>query len=131
MEEQTIAERAAHFEGIAPCLKVHDIHKTVRWYEHHLGFQALRETKNFAHMQRDNVHIEFRRTDHHSQESHIEYNERRNLEILVADAGQIFNELSLRGANILWGPTYSPDRKVKFEVEDCNGYVILFTGRYN
>jgi len=115
------------FKNIAPCLLVHDVHKTVSFYVNYLNFEKIRETKDFGHVKRDNIHIEFRKSHLVKVGGCCEYNERRNLEIIVDDVNQLYNEYLLQGVHILWGPQRVPGKKRKFEVEDCNGYILMFT----
>jgi len=115
------------FKNIAPCLLVHDIHKTTQFYKDFLHFNILRANKQFGHVERDGIHIEFRKSDRMSVDGCCEYNERRNLEIIVDDLDQLHTELMLSDVHILWGPAEVADNKRKFEIEDCNGYVLMFT----
>ena len=115
------------FTNIAPCLVVHDVHKTVSYYVNYLNFDRVRETKEFGHVKRDNIHIEFRKSHRIKVDGESEYNERRNLEIIVDDVNQLYNEYLLQGVHILWGPQDVPGMKQKFEIEDCNGYILMFT----
>jgi len=115
------------FKNIAPCLLVHDIQKTTQFYKNFLHFNILRADKEFGHVARDGIHIEFRKSDRMSVDGCCEYNERRNLEIIVDNLDQLHTELMLSNVHILWGAAEVADNKRKFEIEDCNGYVLMFT----
>ena len=120
-------QKANLLKSIAPCLIVHDIYKTTQFYKDFLHFNILRSTKDFGHVARDGIHIEFRKSDRVTVDSSCEYNERRNLEIIVENLDQLYNELLLSNVHILWGPAEVNGEKRKFEIEDCNGYILMFT----
>jgi len=124
---QKKAGNSEQFIAIAPCLQVHDVNKTTQYYVKYLNFKRIYQSKDFAHVQRDGVHIEFRKSDRFRVDSCCEYNERRNLEIMVRDLDQLYNEFDLQGVHIIWGPEEQENGKRKLEIEDCNGYVLMFT----
>lgn len=116
-----------NFKSILPCLLVHDIQKTISFYKNYLNFNVKKATKNFGLVERGDIKIEFRKSDKVQVDNECEYNERRHLEIMVEDLDHLYHEFNLNGVRILWGPHDLPNTKRTLEIEDCNGYILMFT----
>lgn len=116
-----------HFKSVLPCLLVHDIQKTISFYKDYLHFRVKKASKDFGLVERGDVKITFRKSDKIQIDNECEYNERRHMEIMVEDLNHLYHEFSLNGVRILCGPHELPNTKRTLEVEDCNGYILMFT----
>lgn len=124
---KALIHKKAHLKKAKPCLKVNDIHKTLDFYEEALGFDILHEQNNFASVMRDNVIIEFRKSNKSGKGGETEFNQNRDMEIEVDEIEALYNQLSKKKVRMI--NRISKDRKgyKNFQIQDCNGYMILFS----
>jgi len=126
---KALVHKKAHFKKVIPCLRVNDIHKSLNFYENNLGFKTIREHPNLASVQRDDIIIEFRKSHKACGRSEAEFNQNRDLDIEVQEIEALYNQLEKKNVRII--NSISKDRLgyKNFQIQDCNGYVIVFTQR--
>ena len=119
----------------APCFLVADVGATVRWYEHHLGFESFpfpeAEPYAFASMSRDGVEIMLQRLEGYQKPDL--YDSRGGAKLGVWDAYirmkgvKGFYESVREQVEIIRPMKKQLYGDTEFEVKDPNGYVLVFS----
>lgn len=116
--------------GIAPQIVVPDVTKTAEYYRDVLGFTIIGyflDPPVYAMVERDGMQIHFAKSD--SSEIHVNEEFRKgttDFVIWVPEIDAFFEELKLRGADIVEGIVKRVYGSREFIVRDCNRYKILF-----
>jgi uncharacterized glyoxalase superfamily protein PhnB len=122
----------AEFQSVAACFPVADISATITWYEEQLGFIGDpfpdREPYVFAILRRDDVEIFLQRVEGYQKPDL--YNQRPggvwDAYIRVEGVRDLFE--SVRGeATIVTPLRRQPYGNWEFEVQDPNGYILVFS----
>ena len=123
--------KPVRFKKIATQFVVEDVIATAEYYQKVLGFELLgyfADPPVYAMLARDGVEMHFGKADGRSaDESSIQY--RRvgfDAYIWVDDIQGLFEELTASGAKILDGPVKREYESTEIEVEDCNGFKLVF-----
>ena len=122
----------SEFTAIHPCFPVADISATMRWYEEQLGFLCDpfpdQEPYVFAIISRDNIEIMLQRVEGYEKpdlysrrpggvwDAYIRTQGVRDLFIAIKDEATILKPLRQQ-----------PYGAWEFEVQDPNGYVLVFS----
>lgn len=121
----------ATFKKIATQFVVEDVVATAEYYQNVLGFNLLgyfADPPVYAMLARDGVEMHFGKADGRSvDESSVKF--RRvgfDAYIWVDDIQGLFEELKASGANIIEGPIKRIYESTEIEVEDCNGFKLVF-----
>jgi uncharacterized glyoxalase superfamily protein PhnB len=120
------------FKSIAACFAVADVGKTLRWYEQHLGFSShpfpANEPYVFGILERDNVEIMLQRVE--GYEKRDLYSQRPggvwDAYVRVAEVEALCEKIRER-VNIKMPLQQQPYGDWEFEVQDLNGYVLVFS----
>ena len=116
--------------GIAPQIVVPDVTKTAEYYRDVLSFRIIGyflDPPVYAMVEREGVQIHFAKSD--SSEIKVNEDVRKgttDFVIWVPEIDAFFDELKLRGADIVEGIVKRVYGSREFIVRDCNGYKILF-----
>lgn len=124
---EALIHKKTYFKRVSPCLRVRDIQKTLHFYEQTLGFETLQEHNNFASVKRDDITIEFRRSIKSYIGGEAEFNQNRDIEIEVEEIEALYNQLARKTVRIINDISENRLGYKNFQIEDCNGYVIVFT----
>ena len=122
----------AELSSLAACFPVADISKTIRWYEEQLGFVAdpfpSAEPYVFAILSRDDVEIMLQRIDGYEKPDNYS---RRDGGVwdayITVDGIEDLYESVRKEATIVQPLREQPYGNWEFEVEDPNGYVLVFS----
>lgn len=118
------------FKSIAPSFVVSDVVGTAEYYRDVLGFKILgffADPPVFAMVGRGGVEIHFGKADAEPQRSNLELRQiSSDAYIWVSDIYGLFYELTASGADILEGPVKRIYNCIEIEVNDCNGFKLVF-----
>ena len=126
-ELSELGELEGRVKSIVPILQVPDVSAAVEYYESMLGFK-----KSWYHsgpapsaaMTRDGVYlIEFATSERVTDVG----GDRPIAQVNVSDVEATYRDLKEKGADIVFGPRWSPWNK-ELNVRDLNGYVLRFAG---
>jgi uncharacterized glyoxalase superfamily protein PhnB len=116
----------------APCFAVADVGKTIRWYEEQLGFEGHRFPENEPHafgiLVRDQIEIMLQRVDNYQKPELYYKREGGVWDVYIRMQGvkELYESMKDRVKVI------RPLQKQfygdwEFEVQDLNGYVLVFS----
>jgi uncharacterized glyoxalase superfamily protein PhnB len=120
------------FDSLAACFPVADISATIKWYEEQLGFTGDpfpdREPYVFAILRRDNIEIFLQRVEGY-QKPNL-YTKRAggvwDAYIRVEGLKDLYEEVR-EAVTIVQPLRLQPYGNWEFEVEDANGYILVFS----
>jgi len=122
--------RKAEIVRFAPYFPVPDVANAGTYYRDVLGFNceySAGEPPEFAQYSRNGCALMFRRV---ANPAAISPNEQQggtwDVFFWVNDADALFEELTAKGAAVVYGPTIQPYGIKEFAVRDPNGYVLGF-----
>lgn len=114
----------------APYFPVADVEQTAKHYETVLGFRreyAAGSPPQFAILSRDGLPVMLRLVD---DPSRISPNERQggtwDAFFWVSDVQSLYEELSAKGADVVYGPTQTEYGMKEFAARDREGYILGF-----
>lgn len=129
MPQQT-TKPSNRFLQIWPQFLVDDVAKTAGYYRDALGFRIdflYGQPPAYGAVSRDAVTLHLKKASpagcFHSARS----GEGVDALILLTGVDELCEEFKSRGAKILRGPASQPYGMREFALEDCNGYVLVFT----
>ena len=122
----------AELSSLAACFPVADISATIRWYEEHLGFIGdpfpSAEPYVFAILRRDDVEIMLQRIDGYKKPDLYSLRDGGVWDAYITVEGIKNLYESLREqATIVKPLRKQPYGNWEFEVQDPNGYVLVFS----
>lgn len=119
------------FRKIATQFVVDDVVETTEYYQSVLGFELLGyflEPPVYAMLSRGNVEMHFGKADERPRDVSSTQFRRVGFDayIWVDDIYALHEELKGKGAKILDGPVTRIYGSTEIEVEDCNGFKLVF-----
>ncbi len=126
---QVAARSAAHITGIAPQFLVDDLDRAIAFYRDRLGFELDFTYQSFyAGVSRDGCAIHLKHAAKVAAERvHRKENEHLDAYIAVSGVRGLFDELRMRGADVIRPLEERPWACVDFHVEDPEGYILCFS----
>jgi len=119
------------FRKIATQFVVEDVVETAEYYQNVLGFELLGyflDPPVYAMLSRGNVEMHFGKADERPKDVSSTQFRRVGFDayIWVDDIYALHEELKAKGAKILDGPVTRVYGSTEIEVEDCNGFKLVF-----
>ena len=115
--------------GIAPQLVVADVVKTAEYYRDVLGFSIINYALDppvYAMVERDGFQVHFGKSNSDLTQSNEGVRKgTTDFIIWVPEIDKFFEEVKLRGANIVEGIVQRPYGSREFIIRDCDGHKIL------
>ena len=116
----------------APTFSVADVDTTIRWYETHLGFTSYPFPEEppyvFASIYRDDVEIMFQRIDGYQKPDHSQLRSGGVWDVYIRMEGvKDFYEAVKDQVKIQLPLRQQSYGDWEFEVEDPNGYILVFS----
>jgi uncharacterized glyoxalase superfamily protein PhnB len=123
------ARSVAKVTGIAPQFLVDDLDRAIAYYRDGLGFQVDFVYESFyASVSRDGCAIHLKHGPTHAEDrAHRKQNEHLDAHIAVTGVRGLFDELQMRGAQVIKPLEERPWACVDFYVEDPDGYILCFS----
>ena len=126
----TVADqRATRLTGIAPQFLVDDLDRAIAYYCDKLGFQHDFTYQAFyASVSRDGFAIHLKCSPRlAADKEYRKQHEHLDAHISVSGVRGLFNELKMRGAQVIKPLEEQPWACVDFCVEDPDGYILCFS----
>lgn len=119
------------FKKIATQFVVDDVVATAEYYQRVLGFELLGyflDPPVYAMLARGGVEMHFGKSDDRPADLSSTQYRRVGFDayIWVDDIYALHDELKEKGANIIDGPVKRVYESTEIEVEDCNGFKLVF-----
>lgn len=116
----------------APCFPVADVGKTIRWYEEQLGFKGHRFPENEPHVfgivERDQMEIMLQRVDNYQKPDLYHQRDGGVWDVYIRMVGvKEFYESIKDRLKIIRPLEKQFYGDWEFEVQDLNGYVLVFS----
>jgi uncharacterized glyoxalase superfamily protein PhnB len=123
------AHRPAHVTGIAPQFLVDDLERAIAYYCDQLGFELDFKYQSFyAAVRRDGFAIHLKHAPKSGADrANRKQNEHLDAYISVSGIQGLFNELEMRGAQVIKPLEERPWACLDFYVEDPDGYILCFS----
>ena len=119
----------ARITGIAPQFLVEDLDRAIAYYRDALGFQLDFKYQSFyAAVTRDGFAIHLKHAAKlPAERAHRKQNEHLDAYIAVSGVRDLFNELQMRGAEVIKPLEERPWACLDFYVQDSDGYILCFS----
>lgn len=119
------------FRKIATQFVVEDVVGTAEYYQNVLGFELLgyfADPPVYAMLARGAVEMHFGKADERPLDLSSTRSRRNGFDayIWVDDIYALHEELKAKGAKIVDGPVKREYQSAEIEVEDCNGFKLVF-----
>jgi catechol 2,3-dioxygenase-like lactoylglutathione lyase family enzyme len=127
-------QRPVHLRSSVPALPVGDVDATAAWYERELGFRTAgifpaEPPSAWASLQRDNAEIMLQRIEGFTRPASVPNGEGRvwHLYIRMSGVHTLYDSVRDRPF-VTMSLRRQPYGDWEFEVQDINGYLIVFGG---
>jgi uncharacterized glyoxalase superfamily protein PhnB len=126
---QALVRSDSRVTGIAPQFLVDNLERAVAYYRDRLGFELDFTYQSFyAGVSRDGFTIHLKHAAKPAGErAHRKENEHIDAYIAVSGIRGLFDELRMRGADVIRPLEERPWACVDFHVEDPDGYILCFS----
>lgn len=124
-----VVRSASQITGIAPQFLVDDVDRAIAYYRDRLGFALdFRYESFYAGVSRDGfaIHLKHGATNA-GDRAHRKEHEHLDAYIAVSGVRALFDELQMRGADVIKALEERPWACVDFYVADADGYILCFS----
>src|SRR5438105_1866116 len=120
---------AARITGIAPQFLVDDLDRAIAYYRDRLGFEVDFTYQSFyASVTRDGFAIHLKHAPKLAADrARRKQDEHLDAYVSVSGVRGLFNELQMRGAEVIKPLEQRPWACLDFYVEDADGYILCFS----